>query len=126
MFIAAIIVTKGKPPYNVFLKPFVEQLQTLKNPTDLDGFTDIRILITPATMDTSERPDVQGFHHHGDGKGACPLCKVIPKSVPKGKGTVRLYTSNKKGTPRTHQEILDIYKTGKWEESVVVAPSILW
>lgn len=89
-----------KPPMNIFLRPFVEELielhQVGMETTTYLHQNPIRIKVHTllAPVDSSARPSIQNIHQY-NGEFGCSYCLIPGESVPYGRGHTWVYSGDK-------------------------------
>lgn len=101
MLLCGLWFGKTKPPMNLFLRPFVNELIHLHD----NGFTSttflsnepilikVHTLVSP--VDSGARPGIQNTKQY-NGKFGCPYCLHRGKRVPVGRGFSRVYCGHMK------------------------------
>lgn len=99
MILCGLYFGKGKPHFNSFLKPFVDELQSLH----LDGFqcqlpgqdveTTVKVHTFLASVDSVARPPLQGLKQF-NGSYGCSFCLHRGMRIDRRNGTARVYAGN--------------------------------
>lgn len=111
----SIWIASKKPPMNMFLRPFINELRRLHN----EGFESttfthkepIRIKVHSllAPVDSAARPAIQNIHQH-NGECGCSYCLIPGESIPHGKGSTRIYRGDVRTERTTAQHKRDCNK----------------
>lgn len=107
VMLCAIWFNKQKPDMDLFLKTFVEDLQTLQNVGVIRkvGEQEYRIKahLVLCTVDSVARPTLQNLNQF-NGQFGCPFCLHEGERIGVGNGYSRVYTGASPHTKRTLQQ----------------------
>ena len=130
LFLCGLWYGKKKPPMNLYLKPFVDEMNNLYNEgliynqTESDEHVIVKVHTVFCTVDSVARPLVQNMKQF-NGKFGCGYC--IHEGLKVGKNK-RVYPVNQNSTPRTAKQYRKyVRKSVKKEKAYkgVKGPSVL-